>query len=200
MVDNRLTAVGSATGEIAPDRAEWTLAVHEVDADAREAFSRCSARLRALAGALEPAEVTIGAVGVTQQYDQHGHRPTGRHQAYGSLAAVAAVDAAGAVAAAGAEHGADRIDGPRFLTPDHEPLLDELAAEAVRAARRRAEKMAEAAGRTLGRALSIRDDRASRENGHAVFAMAASGGVNEPPVAARKVALHVTAEVVFELD
>jgi len=199
MDENRLTAVGNAAGEIAPDRAEWTLAVHETDADPREAFSRCNARMRTVAGALELAEVTIGAVSLAQEYHQHGHKPTGRHLAYGSLVAVAPLDAAGAVAAIGAEYGADRIDGPRFLTPDTEPLLDELAAEAVRAARRRAEKMAEAAGRTLGRALSVRDDRATPEGGHMTYAVAASGGVNEPPVAARNVPLRVTAEVTFEL-
>ena len=121
MDENRLTAVGNAAGEIAPDRAEWTLAVRETDADPREAFSRCNARMRTVAGALELAEVTIGAVSLAQEYHQHGQKPTGRHLAYGSLVAVAPLDAAGAVAAIGAEYGADRIDGPRFLTPDTEP-------------------------------------------------------------------------------
>ncbi len=197
MQENRLIAGGQAEGEIAPDRAEWTLGVHEADRDVREAFSRCSARMRALAGALELAEVTIGVVRLAPEYDQHG-RTTGTHLAYGALTAVAPVDAAGAVAAIGVEYGADRIDGPRFLTPDAELLLDRLAAEAVRSARRRAEAMAEAAGRALGRALAVRDDRASREDGHVAFAVAASG-VGEPPAAARNVTLRVTAEVTFEL-
>ena len=52
VTEDRLTVLGRATGELAPDRIEWTLIVREDDADPRAAFDRCAQRLRALAGAL----------------------------------------------------------------------------------------------------------------------------------------------------
>ncbi len=48
--EDRLTVLGRASGELAPDRIEWTLIVRETDDDPRAAFARCAKRLGTLAG------------------------------------------------------------------------------------------------------------------------------------------------------
>src|SRR3954468_19359867 len=201
MDDNRLTVAGIARTEVAPDRVEWQLVVHEAGPDARDAFARCSARLRALAGALESADVTTGPVAVSPEVDEN-RRPTGRQQARAALTAIAPLAHAGDLAAAAIEAGADELRGPTLHTSGIEAARDALYAEAVHAARRRAQAMAEAAGRTLGRAVSVRDhddfDMLVAE-GHVGHMSATSGAMPAPPVVPRPKAISAAVQVVFEL-
>ena len=88
MNDDRLSVLGTAAGDLAPDRIEWTLVVHERDGDARAAFDRCAERLLALAQALAMADVATGAVTVEAEYHPNGYKPTGRHIASGALTAI----------------------------------------------------------------------------------------------------------------
>ena len=199
MNEDRLSVLGTATGEQAPDRVAWTLVVRETDADAERAFSRCSERLRALVEALADAEVTTGRVTVEEEWHTHGHKRTGRHLASGALTAAAPVDRAGALASAAMNGGADSLQGPRALYPDGSDARDALFGAAVANARVTAEQMASAAGRTLGRVVSIRDPRTDQSGG-AEYAIAASGGDDDgPPVLTRPQRLSVAVAVVFEL-
>jgi uncharacterized protein YggE len=202
MDDNCLQVAGIARSEVAPDRVEWQLIVHEAGPDARDAFARCSARLRALAGALESAYVTAGPVAVSPEVDEH-RRPTGRQQARAALTAIAPIASAGDLAAAAIEGGADELRGPTLHTSGIEEARDELYAEAVHAARRRAEAMAAAAGRTLGRALSVRDhddfDMLVAE-GHSGAMSLSGGGMPSPPVVPRPTPISAAVQVVFELS
>jgi uncharacterized protein YggE len=148
MEDNRLQVAGIARSEVAPDRVEWQLIVHEAGPDARDAFARCSARLRAIEG------------------------------------------------------GADELRGPTLHTSGIEEARDALYAEAVHAARRRAQAMADAAGRTLGRVLSVGDhddfDMLVAE-GHSGAMSLSSGGMPSPPVVPRPTPISAAVQVVFEL-
>jgi len=201
--DNRLIVAGVATTERTPDRVEWELVVRETDADARAAFARCTMRLRALAAALSDAEITTGPVAVSPEYGER-HTPTGRQQARASLTAVAPLANAGELAAAAIEGGADELRGPTLRTSGLDEALDALYAEAVHAARRRAERMAEAAGRTLGRVLSARDhifdDEFGDRYGGAQLMSLTGGGGQDPPVVPKPVSLRVAIQVVFELS
>jgi uncharacterized protein YggE len=203
--DDRLTVLGHATGELAPDRIEWTLIVRERDSDPRAAFDRCAQRLNALAEALAMAEVRTGVVSVSRDLDYETRRPTGDHEAEAALTALASLDLAGEVAAQAMEAGADELRGPRLRLPDSEELVDALLAEAVLAARRRAERMAAAAGRKLGRVVSIRDSRIDEafEFGELrepeVIALRAGGGERVPAVIPRPQRLSAAVAVVFEL-
>jgi uncharacterized protein YggE len=199
--EDRLSVLGTAVGELPPDRVEWTLVVREVDNHASLAFNRCSERLRALAGALAEAELTTGRVNVEEEYHSHGHKLTGRHIATGSLKAASPIDRAGELAATAMNAGADSLFGPRALFPDETGTRDALYGAAVANARATAAGMATAAGRTLGRVVSIRDPRADESDG-TVYAMAASGhGGDEdgPPVLTRPQRLSVAVAVVFQL-
>ncbi len=202
MTDDRLSVLGRATGELAPDRVQWTLAVSEVDTHPSVAFDRCSERLRKLVAALGDAEVVTGKVAVEDEWHRHGHKQTGRHVASGRLTAVAPIERAGVLAAAAMEAGADSLSGPRALYPDDSAAVDALYGAAVTNARATAEQMATAAGRTLGRVVSIRDPRADEPEGrYYASAVAASGGGDEegPPVLTRPQRLSVAVAVVFEL-
>jgi uncharacterized protein YggE len=200
LADDRLSVLGTATGELAPDRVEWSLAVRERDADSRVAFDRCAQRLRALAEALSAAEVTTGAVTTAPEFHERGYKPTGRHLASAALTVVVPLAVGGEIAAAAIEAGADELHGPKALLPDTAPTLDALFEQAVRAARVTAEGMAAAAGRSLGRVVSVRDPRADESDGMVYGeAMSAGGHGDGPPVIARPQRLSVAVAVVFEL-
>jgi uncharacterized protein len=202
--------LGRAVGELAPDRVEWTLTVREEDADPRAAFSRCAERLRALAAGLAAADVTTGAVTVYEHTERGEHgarRPTGRHVAQAALTASAPLDLGGEVAAAAMEAGADQLRGPHPQLPDPAETIDALLAEAVAAARRRAEGMAAAAGRRLGRVLSVSDRRAESDDEFdqelRIGSRMSGGGADYddsvPPVIPRPQRLSVAVAVVFGL-
>jgi uncharacterized protein YggE len=200
MLEDRLSVLGTATGELAPDRIEWALVVRERDADSRVAFDRCVKRLRELAEALSAADVTTGTVTTEPEFHERGYRPTGRHLASAALIVVVPLAQGGEIAAAAMAAGADELHGPKALLPDTAATLDALFEQAVLAARVTAERMAAAAGRSLGRVVSVRDPRADESDGR-VHGFAASGGGHGdgPPVIARPQRLSVAVAVVFEL-
>jgi uncharacterized protein YggE len=200
LAEDRLSVLGTAIGELAPDRIEWTLLVRERDADSRVAFDRCARRLRALAEALSSADLTTGAVTTEPEFHDRSYRPTGRHLASAALIVTVTLARGGEIAAAAMEAGADELHGPNALLPDTAPTLDALFEQAVLAARVTAERMAVAAGRSLGRVVSVRDPRADESDG-TVYASAISGGGHgdAPPVIARPQRLSVAVAVVFEL-
>ena len=178
MNEHRISVLGSASGELEPDRVRWSLSVREVDQHPSAAFKRCAERLRTLVAGLGDAELTTSDVSVEDEWHTHGHKPTGRHVAAGSITAIAPLAGAGELAAAAMAAGA-----------------------AVTNARVIAQGMADAAGRTLGRVISIRDPRADESDGF-VHAVAASGGGGRdegPPILTRPQRLSVAVAVVFEL-
>jgi uncharacterized protein len=202
IADDRLSVLGRATAELEPDRVQWTLAVSEVDTHPSVAFQRCSKRLRKLVAALGDTEVVTGKVAVEDEWHRHGHKQTGRHVASARLTATAPIELAPALAATAMEAGADSLRGPHALYPDHSAAVDELYGAAVTNARATAEQMATAAGRALGRVVSIRDLRSDEPEGrYYLSAVAASGGGDEdgPPVLTRPQRLSVAVAVVFEL-
>ncbi len=80
--------------------------------------------------------------------------------------------------------------------------MDGLLADAVGRARRRAEKMADAAGRRLGRVISIEDHRShydSEWDTEAELMSRQSGRGERPPVIPHPQPLSVAVVVVFEL-
>jgi uncharacterized protein YggE len=209
VTDERLTVLGRATGGLEPDRVEWSLLVREEDADPRAAFARCSERLRELTERLAQAELTTGAVTVREHTErgEHGVRvPTGRHAASAALTATAPLELGGEVAAAAIDAGADELRGPYVRFPDPAPLVDDLLAEAVHTARRSAERMAAAAGRALGRVLSVSDGRIESDwefSSEAQAMSRRSGGDSldsePPPVIPRPQRLFIAVTVVFAL-
>jgi uncharacterized protein YggE len=199
--EHRISVLGSAIGELEPDRVRWSLSVREVDQHPSAAFKRCTERLRTLVAALGDAELTTSDVSVEDEWHTHGHKPTGRHIAAGSISAIAPLAGAGELAAAAMAAGADGLHGPRAVYPDDTERREALYGAAVSNARVIAQQMADAAGRTLGRAISIRDRRADEGDGFLRASAASGGGERDegPPVLTRPQRLSVAVAVVFEL-
>ena len=72
-------------------------------------------------------------------------RPTG-WEALGAIGLRGPLDVAAAAGQAALDAGAESLDGPSYELRDEAAVREELLADAVRAARRRAEGMARAAG------------------------------------------------------
>ena len=156
--EDRLLVTGEARREVAADRAVWTLLVTEEGDSAAETFARCGGRLDALTaalrGAFDAGDVRTGALGVRPQHDDHG-RPTERVDVWGQVVLDVPLADAGRAAGAAMSSGADRLNGPALEVRETGAIEEELLAEAFAAARRKAERLAGAAGRELGRALSV---------------------------------------------
>ncbi len=159
--EDRLRVTGTARRHVAADRAVWTLLVTEAGDSAAETFARCGGRLDALTAALRSAfgegEVRTGALSVRPQHDDHG-RPIERVDVVGQVVLDVALADAGRAAGAAMSAGADRLNGPALEVRDTGAIEEELLAEAFAAARRKAERLAAAAGRELGRALTVAED------------------------------------------
>jgi uncharacterized protein YggE len=178
----------------------WTLAVAEAGEVPAETFERCGERLDALTLALrsalaDTAEIRTGAVTVRPQHDDHG-RPTARVDAWGEVVVDVPLAEAGRAAGAAMAAGADRLNGPALVVRDPGAVQDELLADAVAIARRKAERLAAAAGRPLGGVVSMSSD--PDEVGYAATRAAFAFGSSEgPDLAPADTEIAVTIRAVF---
>jgi uncharacterized protein YggE len=95
--------------------------------------------------------------------------------------------------------GADEISGPQLHAADTPAVSDELLAEAMRAARRRAEAMAAAAGRHLGAAVAISDGTVMHESEYWEEGEAMARTASGPTVAPRARTVRAAVKAAFEL-
>jgi uncharacterized protein len=200
MAEDRVRVSATARRAVPADRAVWTLAVAEAGEVPAEAFERCGERLDALTRALrsalaDTAEIRTGAVTVRPQHDDHG-RPTARVDAWGEVVIDVPLAEAGRAAGAAMSAGADRLNGPALVVRDPGAIQDDLLADAVGIARRKAERLAAAAGRPLGGVVSVSSDPG--EDGYPrAYAMAAAGGYEGPELAPSDTEIAVTIRAVF---
>jgi len=159
--EHLIVVSGKAERKVQPDRARWAISV---DADAQseqEAFNECSQRaselmdrLRVVAG--DDGEVATAYVRVAPRWEADRKRYVG-YEASTTVTAASPLDLAGKVAQAAMSDAVGRISGPGFEVSNEEEVKDGLLASAVAAARIKAERLAEAAGRELGRVVSVRE-------------------------------------------
>jgi len=154
-----VTVAGRAERRVAPDRARWWITLGAVDAVEREAMGRCTvqasnliAGIRRVAG--DATELSTAQVCLSPHFDAERKRHAG-FDASVTVEVVCELELAGAVAGQAMSAGAQRINGPEFEIAEPEPLRLGLLADAVGAARAKAERLAGAADRELGRVLSI---------------------------------------------
>jgi uncharacterized protein YggE len=199
-MERLLTVSATATREIPVERAEWQLAVRVVDPSPREAFARCTEKLNALAETLRGAgDVTTGRVAVDVDPQRRRGEAHHRQIAYATLTVAGPVERAGELAEAAMNAGADEISGPQLSAADADALDDALLAEAVRAARRRAEAMAAAAGRRLGGAVALSDGTVMRDAEYGPLGWTAAAAAGGPEVAPRPRTVRATVQAAFEL-
>lgn len=95
--------------------------------------------------------------------------------------------------------GANSADSVTFSLKNPERALDAARAEAVKAARHKAEILAAAAGATLGRAIAIADDQAAPRYGNEETVFVTAKRV-ATPIEPGEISLTVTVGVVYELQ
>jgi uncharacterized protein len=196
VTDERVTVYGLASRSVAPGTATWHAEAVETDADPRAAFERCTSRLNALVEQLAAVgDVSTDSVRVEPHWEENG--PAGT-RAIGAVRVRCPAAQAGEAAPAGMSAGADRLHGPRFEYDDAAEVGEQLLAEAVADARRKAERLAAAAGRRLGavRAIDERAGDAFEEFEDAVMKMSAGA----PEVRPRDQLVTASVKVAFELE
>ena len=130
------------------------------------------------------------------QRDEHG-RPLRAVDVTGQVTLDVALGDAGRAAGAAMSAGADHLNGPELRVKDRPAVAEELLGEAVQAARRKAEHVAAAAGRRLGRVVSVSEDADGGVTPRLMSARADRGGPELEPADAEIVA---SARVVFSLE
>jgi hypothetical protein len=146
-----------------PDRVVFTLGVESTGSTVSAAMSDNSKRATAIIAALKQRgvkdeEVRTSSLALQPQYEYvEGRRP--RIIGYQVTNQVAVtrdrIDDAGTLLQAGVDAGANQIGGVSFVVADPSRGREEGLRAAVADARRRATVLAEAAGRSVGRALTI---------------------------------------------
>lgn len=203
-MDESITVEGTARLRRTPDVATWLAVVEGRGASERDAYGACARALHALVAAVgavaDGAEVSVGTVTVGQEWDDSGRRRVGA-VASGAVALRGRLDGLERVAQAALDAGAVRLDGPMYEIDGRPALLDALAADAVRAARVRAEALAIAADRRIGRVLRIVDGAAPAPPGPmAEVAYARAAAVEPAPLVPGAQELCATVTVTFSLE
>jgi hypothetical protein len=168
----------AATAEVTPDVAVLRLGV---STERRTAAEAATANARSAQGLIdevaalgvEPRDARTVSVTLTPVYgeDRDPNGRGGKRAPTGFLARntlqirVRDVARAGAVARALVDKGANVLEGVAFEISDAEARLDELRAEAIGEAGRRARLYAGVLGLTLGRVLEISPEAASEPEG-----------------------------------
>jgi uncharacterized protein YggE len=163
-----ITIVGTAETELAPDLATIALGVAIEKPTAKAATEAEAQAAQAVVAEAKAEGVVAGDIAtrsltLEQTFDEIrdasgrnvGRKPRGFAATEMFEIRVRDLAKAGALAQALIDKGADRFDGIAYAIEHPQPVLDRLAAEAVRAARRQAQLAADAAGVKLGRVLLI---------------------------------------------
>lgn len=203
-----LVVRAEATRTAAPDLAVLSAGVVTQAPDAAAAMAENGRRMNAVVAALrragvEPRDLRTSQLSVQPQYRYgEGRAPaiTGYQAANQVTVRLRDLARIGPVVDALVKEGANRIDGPSFAIEKPEPLLDEARAEAVRAARARAELLAAAAGVRIVRVLAIEEQGAGPEFRPVMRGMAAAPMDSAvPPVEAGESELRAGVTVTYEI-
>ena len=155
---------GSASVDVAPDRASVAFAVETREEDAAGASGgnadRMDAVLRALRGAgIEGLELETFGYSLRPEYSTDNQRRTREVVAYIAVnnvrATISDVNGVGRVIDTAIGAGANRVAGISFFASDTEAARNEAMALAVRDARAEARVIAEALGYELGPPLEV---------------------------------------------
>jgi uncharacterized protein len=205
MDEDRIEVQGVAHRSVAADRARWSLVVVESGDVPADAFARAGERLDALTRGLRDAlgdiaDVHTGALTVSPEHDERGRR-RGVVEVSGRVTLDVPLSEAGRAADAAMSAGADHLSGPKLRVRDSEALAEGLSGEAVAAARRKAETLAAAAGRRLGRVVSVSDEsRGPIPATIGFFESAPASRRSGPDLAPEDAEIVTSVRVVFALE
>lgn len=205
--EHLIVVSGKAERKVQPDRARWAISVDADSQSEQEAFRECSRRaselmerLRTVVG--DDGEVATAYVRVAPRWEANRKRYVG-YEASTTVTASSQLELAGKVAQEAMSEAVGRISGPEFEVSDAEGIKDELLAAAVTAALGKAERLAKAAGRELGRVVSVRERGIEEGTGGGVYLAAMSlddSAAIEPEITAADQAIAAEVIVGFEFS
>ena len=204
-----VTGTGKAT--LTPDRFTFTVGVHTVAPAVEDAVNQNNQKVAAVVAALKKAGATEKEIRTTnfsiypqQDYSQQGQPPriTGYQVSNNITVTKDDVAAAGKLLQAAVSNGVNQSSGLQFVVSDPSRGRDQGLKAAFDDAKAKAALLASAAGRTLGRALTITEGASTpyqrpmpMARGMAEVAQA----VSEVPVESGTQELSYTVSAIFEL-
>ncbi|WP_448581876.1 SIMPL domain-containing protein [Thermaurantiacus sp.] len=203
-----LVVSAEASRVAAPDLAILSAGVVTQAPDAAAAMAENNRRMTAVTAALrragvEPRDLRTSQLAVQPLYRYGENRAptiTGYQAANQVTVRLRDLARIGPVVDAMVKEGANRIEGPSFTVEKPEPLLDAARADAVKAARARAELLAAAAGVRIVRVLTIQETGGGPEFRPMARAMAAAPASDmAPPVEVGESELRAGVTVTFEI-
>jgi len=153
-----VTASGSIT--VTPDMASITMGVVTDEATAAEAQSKNAETINAVTEKLtelgiEEKSIQTSNYYMSQRYDYESNRVIGYRVETSLTIADQKVEDVGKVISACTENGANQFQGINMTSSEYDAAYEQALADAVNAARRKAEILANAAGMHLGNVASM---------------------------------------------
>jgi uncharacterized protein len=200
-----VTAIGTGTGSAAPDTAQLSLGVTFTAKDRTAAQDGASKKAAAIitavkAAGLDAEDIQTGQISLNQLFDTTGRKVTGYSADQSIDVKTKLIDKVGAIVAAATGAGATNVSGPLFSLADTNAARIDAIGKAMADAKRRATAMAEAAGRKLGRVISVKELDANQVVPFASAADSAKGTGAVPPVEPGLVEATTQLTVVFRLQ
>lgn len=199
---------GTGRVELTPDRAAFTVGVQTVAPTVAAALQENNTRVAAIIAALKRLGAVDRDIRTSQMsiYPQQDHQPPSRlpritgYQVSNSVTVTRDDPAAvGKFLQAAVDAGANSVSGVGFTVSDPTRGRETALRAAVADARAKAEVLAQAAGRSIGRALTISEGGFTRPPVPMPYAMKMEAQVSEVPIATGTEEVSFTVSVVFEL-
>jgi len=162
--NRQITVSGEGRAAASPDRASVTVGIETRDSSADAALEANSRSTDKVIDAVREAGVArenIRTARISVRRQRRDLRAGPHPRLYvvtNALRVGAAVDRIGSVLDAAVAAGADSVRGIEFRISDEAVLAERALERAFADARRRAERLADAAGASLGKVLTIRED------------------------------------------
>ena len=205
-----VTVVGSGTGSATPDRATLSMSVNAHARSATDAMNSATKAMDRLTAAMKGVGLTDAEM-QTQQISVYQQGGASGYQANQALTVkTKQIAKLGKILAEATRAGASDISGPSFSLADTDQVQTLAISRAMHDAKARATAMAKAAGRPLGRVVSISDAQqtpnyASQES---IYSLSRSGagvgalmkGAIAPTVSPGRVSMSAQLSVVYALQ
>lgn len=200
-----VTAIGTGTGSAAPDTAQFSLGVTFSAKDRVSAQDGASKAATAIIAAVKTAgidakDIQTSQISLNPEYDRTGRTLTG-YQAVQSIdVKTKLIDKVGVAISSATDAGATNVSGPQFSLVDTNAARIDAIDKAIADAKARATAIAKAAGRTLGRVVSVTESDIGQAVPFYAGSLSADKSSAVPPVEQGQVDARAQLTVVFALE
>lgn len=161
-----ITAVGTGSVSVTPDRASFTFGTVSQATTAAAALAASSGNVTSIVAALRKAgvakaDIQTSEVSLSPRTDENGTAIVGYMATNSVTATMRKISDAGDVIDAAVGAGANQVYGPNLLASDQDAAYRDALKAAVAEARAKAETLASTAGMKLGRITAIAESGAT---------------------------------------